>query len=281
MIDRKRELVWGAIVVILTGFGLFAQSRGGAAPLTFEVVSIKPASPGGNTSGCRGNDSKLRPNDSRADVPLGRCIFNAGTLSQLINQAYDLQAIGAIRAAPDWDRASRYRIDAKAENPATTTEKQLFDMLQTMLADSFKLKYHRETEEVQGFALVVDKKGKKIQKAVADGDEDFLLTANNPPGTGALTAQKISMATVAKNLSTVNLCIGVRGFVAPVVDHTGLQGFFTFKLTWDLCRGEGTENLDRAIRFTIRDQLGLNLEPAKVPYEFFVIDSAEKPSTNQ
>ncbi len=213
-------------------------------------------------------------------MPLGTCIYNAATLSQLINFAYGLQAIGAIRGIPDWDRNSRFAIEAKAENPGATTEKQLFDMLQIMLSDRFKLKHHRFTEEVQGFALVVDKGGAKLQRSTVDGDEDYLLIANNPPGTAALTAAKISLATVAKNLSTVNLCIGVRGAVAPVVDRTGLAGFYSFKLTWDMCRGDNTENLDRAIRFTIKQQLGLNLESVKVPYEFLVIDSAEKPATN-
>src|SRR5262245_35419031 len=96
---------------------LFPQKRE-VALLAFEVVSIKPAMPGtGNVSGCRGMDTKLIGNDARANVPLGTCIYNIATLTQLINQAYDLQAIGAIHGVPDWDRASRYRIEAKAENP--------------------------------------------------------------------------------------------------------------------------------------------------------------------
>src|SRR5262245_7124645 len=97
--------------------------------LAFEVASIKPAMPGtGNAGGCPGIDTKLGANDARADVPLGTCLYNVARLTQLINQAYDLQAIGAIRGIPDWDRASQYRIEAKAENPASTTEKQLFEM---------------------------------------------------------------------------------------------------------------------------------------------------------
>lgn len=122
-----------------------------------------------------------------------------------------------------------------------------------------------------------------MRKSVAEGDEDYVLLANNPTatsGTASLTANKISMATLARNLSTVNLCIGQRGAVAPVVDRTELSGFFAFTLTWDLCRGADTENIDKAIRFTIRDQLGLSLEPAKVPYSFFVIDSVEKPTVD-
>ena len=120
------------IILALAGLALGSQPR----PLAFEVVSIKPAVAGGNISGCRGIDSKLRPNDVRANVPLGNCIYSQTILSQLINQSYDLQAIGAIRGIPEWDRATRYRVEAKAENPASATEKQLFEMLQTMLADA-------------------------------------------------------------------------------------------------------------------------------------------------
>src|SRR5262249_21086611 len=55
-------------------------------------------------------------------------------------------------------------IEAVADNPATATAEELRRMLQTMLLDRFGLKFHRETRQVQGYALVVAKNGPKIKE---------------------------------------------------------------------------------------------------------------------
>jgi hypothetical protein len=56
-----------------------------------------------------------------------------------------------IKSGPDWI--------AKAEDPRSATEAQLRHMLQTLLIDRFQLRFHRETVEKSGFALVVARKG--------------------------------------------------------------------------------------------------------------------------
>ena len=266
--------------LLLIGVTLL-QAPGVSKPLAFEVVSIKAAAPvrTGGGSGCHGVDTKLRPNDPRTTVPVGHCVAPVARLSTIINQSFGLMAIGAIKGLPDWDNASLYAIDGKAEDPSKATEAQLWEMMQTLLADRFRLKYHREPQMVQGFELIADKRGAKIEKSTLEGAEEFSLTSNNPPGMGVFDAKKISMETMVKNLSTVNLCIGERGSVSPVVDRTGLAGYFAFKLTWDICRAENIDG-DRSIRFTIKDQIGLDFQPAKVPFSFFIVDSAEKPSLN-
>ena len=61
----------------------------------------------------------------------------------------------------------------------------------------------------------------------------------------------------------------------PVVDKTGLTGFYNFDIEYD------NNGLARPLMPTaVQDQLGLKLEETKSSKEIYVIDSVEKPSEN-
>lgn len=72
----------------------------------------------------------------------------------------------------------------------------------------------------------------------------------------------------------------------PVVDRTGLTGRFDVHLRWtdqastDSQITPGSDASGPSIFTAIQEQLGLKLEPGKVPVEKFVIDQIEKPSEN-
>jgi uncharacterized protein (TIGR03435 family) len=66
-----------------------------------------------------------------------------------------------------------------------------------------------------------------------------------------------------------HLSLGAAG--GPVVDQTGLTGYYDFTLNW-----ESGESLSAVLQ----EQLGLKLEPQKVAVEFITIESAEKPTEN-
>ena len=59
-----------------------------------------------------------------------------------------------------------------------------------------------------------------------------------------------------------------------MVDKTGLDGEYDFTLNWD-------EDEGPTLRTAVEEQLGLKLEPQKVPVSVFVIESARKPSANK
>jgi uncharacterized protein (TIGR03435 family) len=66
-----------------------------------------------------------------------------------------------------------------------------------------------------------------------------------------------------------------------VVDRTGLAGFYAFTLDWIPATRTLEPDSDAPSMFTaIQEQLGLKLEPAKVPYPMLIIDHAEKPTEN-
>jgi uncharacterized protein (TIGR03435 family) len=153
-------------------------------------------------------------------------------------------------------------------------------LLQKLLADRFKLKFHRETHVIDGFALVVEKNGPKIREAKDDEEEkvslgmagaqdvaDVKKALGGDPGARpllmTLSAQKVSMARLAQLLQAF-----VRGHI---VDQTNLMGFYNAKLVAE--SGQAPSG-------PIQEQLGLKLEPRKGPVEFLVIDYAEKPAAN-
>src|SRR6202035_3442216 len=89
-------------------------------------------------------------------------------LEMLVNQAYGFGASGAdkkLSGGPSWMNSEHYDIEAAAADPSKVAETQLYAMLRTLLEDRFQLKTHRETREVQGFALKVSKGGAKLQQA--------------------------------------------------------------------------------------------------------------------
>jgi uncharacterized protein (TIGR03435 family) len=242
----------------------------GAAPLTFEVASVKKSTSefNGVRGGCHGIDSKYSAGELGAAPPLGRCVITDGRLSHLIGLAYDV-SMGTIKDAPDWVIAGseRFDIEAKAEDPEKATREQLHEMLQALLAERFQLKFHRESRDMPGFGMVVGKNGHKLREA--KGDEvvqDFISGGKfRPAGPISLKLRRYSMPQLAALLSQI--------WPGPMVDKTGLTGTYDFELMWD-------ESSGPSLFTALQEQLGLKLEPQKVPVPFFVFDSAQRPGEN-
>jgi uncharacterized protein (TIGR03435 family) len=240
-----------------------------AGPLNFEVASVKKSTSGRNgvQGGCHGIDSKYGAAELAAAPPLGRCVITDGRLSHLIGMAYGV-SMAMIQNAPDWviAGADRFNVEAKAEDPAHTTEAQLHEMLQALLAERFQLKFHRENRDMAGFAIVIGKNGPRLREA--KGDEVGLFGNGGKPRPGepiSLKLRGFSMPQLAALLSQIG--------PGPMADKTGLTGEYDFDLTWD-------ESSGPSLFTALQEQLGLKLEPRKVPVMFFVFDSAERPGDN-
>ncbi len=85
-------------------------------------------------------------------------------MHELIAQAYK---VGEITGGPNWLDSDRFDIVAKA--PPNTQEDALRRMLQTLLADRFKLAIHAEQKFMTVYALVAAKGGFKLQPAAGSG----------------------------------------------------------------------------------------------------------------
>jgi uncharacterized protein (TIGR03435 family) len=253
---KKRGLLASGILL------LAARAFGQAAPApTFEVASIKPskAEPG-SISGINTEKGRI----SARNVTLRRCIRGAYNVPET-------QVLGG----PKWIDDERYDIDAKAAGPAG--DHDLMIMLQSLLAERFKLVFHRETRPMSGYALVVGKSGLKAQHS-APGAQSFTHARR-----GGIDAQASTMANLAQKLSDA--------LHVPVADFTGAEGAFDFKLEWTPEDGSarppspgnkpGTAaDAGPSIFAALQEQLGLKLESRKVPTEVLVIDRADKASEN-
>jgi uncharacterized protein (TIGR03435 family) len=272
------------LAVLAIAGGLFCSSQMQGQSREFEVASIKPTKLLGEgvRSACHGIDSKFAANDLAATVPLGRCVISSGRLSHMIGVAYNV-TMDVLKGGPQWVMTGddRYDLEAKVEDPSTATEAELLGMLQRLLTDRFKLKFHRETNEIDGFALVIAKNGPKIREAKDDEEEKISLgmagaqdvadvkkaLAGDQDGARpmlmTLSAQKVSMARLAQL---------IQGFArGHVVDETNLKGFYDVKLVLE--SGQAPSG-------PLQEQLGLKLEPRKGFVEFMVIEYAEKPAAN-
>ena len=65
----------------------------------------------------------------------------------------------------------------------------------------------------------------------------------------------------------------------PVVDFTGLAGRFDLTLDWSPIDGPAENTTGPSVFTALEEQLGLRLEPRKLPLEILVVDHANKTPT--
>jgi uncharacterized protein (TIGR03435 family) len=254
-----------------------AQPRPANTALAFEVASVKPAvnGPNGVAGGCHGIDTVYSPKQQAGAPPLGRCVITDARLSHLIAKAWGLNSMEMLEAKPDWIArgTERFNVEAKAEDPSRATEEQLLGMLQTLLAERFQLKFHREMRDMRGFVLAVAKDGPKLK---ASTNEESGVSFTGVDGQAILKPareQAISMKARKMSIGALADLLGAIGGHGPGIDRTGLTGAYDFTLSWD-------DDAGPALSTALREQLGLRMEAGQVPVSYFVVDSAARPSAN-
>ena len=231
-------------------------SIGYAQTAAFDAASIKP-----NLSA--GGISSLRLTAGRAamqNVSLKKVMLNAYGIPD--DREYTIYG-------PDFLTAEHFDIDATF--PSDTPPAKVREMMQTMLADRFKLALHKETRQLPMYSLAVAKGGPKIH-AAAMGEGRTSGRPGHFEATG-ITMQKLADL-IAKQAGR------------PVSDATGLQGVFDFTLEWDpqadlrVGAADAAGSGPGASIFTaLQEQLGLRLEGGKGPVEVLVVDRMEKMPT--
>ena len=160
---------------------------------------------------------------------------------------------------PEWQGSERY--DVAARLPEDAGKDHIRRMLQALLTDRFRMAVHTETKMVPGFALAMGK-GALRMKTAEGGDG-----ARRMKGPKGLEIKgNTTMAKLADVLSDALDC--------PVVDSTGLSGFSAVDLNWT--PDENPAMRGPSIMSAAQEELGLKLEARKYPYDFLVIDRAEK-----
>jgi uncharacterized protein (TIGR03435 family) len=229
-----------------------AGDKSGPAP-RFEVASVKPAHPPDN--------DRFR---SSMKMDPGRVTMTNVQLKRLIMAAYDLKDYQV--AGPAWLDSERY--DVVATMPRDSTSDEVLRMVQGLLAERFHLTYHNESRELPVYALTIGKTGHKLK-------EVELGRSSSSVSPGKMEAHSLAIGNLSDTLSHM--------IERPVIDSTGLKGFFDFNLEWtpdDARLPDPGAIVDSAVGpnlvVALQQQLGLKLESRKAPLDVMVIDRAEK-----
>jgi uncharacterized protein (TIGR03435 family) len=233
----------------------------------FDVATIKPATPD-------------RPGKAFM-VRGGQFSTINTTLADLITFAYGIHA-KQITGAPAWVETEKYDLAAQPKGEGQPNDKQWKTMVQKLLAERFKLTFHRDKKELSVYAITVGKNGPKLTKS-----------EGNPSGLPGLFFRGLGNLP-ATNATMADFAGVMQGAVLdrPVVDQTGLTGRYDFTLLWTPDEfqfgGAGARVPPPANNATappdlftaFQEQLGLKLESTKAPAEVFVIDKVTKPTDN-
>ena len=271
-----------------------ARAQASSGP-EFEVVSVKSSATGDvrlMTMGCSGGPGTKDP-------ALYRC--QNLTLANLVMGAYKINYFQF--SGPDWMQNARFDLQAKL--PEGTTKDQLSLMVQSLLADRFKLVVHHESREMTRYELMVAKNGPKFKEAAprelsSDAQRLPRPLVLGKDGYPELPPHRSTMA-IMNGKARMNepeatmerLADLLSGQLAkPVADLTGLKGKYDISLYWNadttfrLAAPGAAVNTPEAdsgptLMQALQDQLGLRLESKKGPVDFIVVDHAEKvPSEN-
>ena len=263
----------------------------------FEVVSIK-----------RFDTSSGTP---RASMTPGRFDIAGASLSLLVGQAL-VTPVDRIFGLPDWANTELYTVTTKAPDDPPPAALALNVMLANLLKDRANLATHRETRQLPVYDLVFARTDKRLGPG---------LKPASPECQAALTARleavqrggPVPPPLVGVNDACSSMRINPGGMVGfngvpmsriaqlltqsvgrPVIDKTGLTGYFDFTLQWTPQPGSEmpirpageppappppAADPDGPNLFTaIQEQLGLKLESGRGPVEVIVIDRLEKPT---
>jgi uncharacterized protein (TIGR03435 family) len=251
--------------------------NGNASAVRFVVTSVKET----NTPPAPGESGGIRAR------PGGQTyVARYATLKSMMMDMYKIAGVQIV-GGPGWINTTRFDVTAKAEHPENIDN--LHIMFQNMLADRFKLQFHRETRTLPEWVVTVDKNGSKMKANPSPEPFDIPIKFSGAgPSDNTLTFTGIHA-----DMEYLCLWLGLvinrfQQVDRPVVDQTGLKGFYDFTLTFapDLSgrttpNGEPIPSWEGSnLAEALRDRLGLKLENSKGPAKVFVIDHVEKPTEN-
>lgn len=210
----------------------------------------------------------------------GRLTCSNVTFMAILTRALGVQSYRV--SGPAWLDTDHWEIVATA--PPTTTNDEAMLMLQTLLAERFGLKFHRENRETSIFALVKT----RAESLLTPADHGVGLSlAAGSSGTASIKG-KVPLSELVKYLTW--------RLGKPVIDDTGLVGRYNIELEWVPLESEagyrrpasGSSNTEAATELTpvgpslfaaLQETLGLKLESRKASLQYMVLDAVNRSPT--
>jgi uncharacterized protein (TIGR03435 family) len=289
-----KKAVLAAVGTVAVVAPILAQSvpLPSATEPRFEVASVKRAT---DASGKVRVGDQVWTSVGAKFMPGGAFEAVNATLGSVIQLAYGLREFQTV-GAPEWVNTDRFDIQARA--PQGAVESDAPGRLQSLLAERFALKVHRETRDRPIYALVLARAngslGPRLRQSPGPAAEGFSAAGGRctPPGPPGPISMRLCGVTMASFVDMfLPMYTGRR-----VVDRTGLTGGFDLALHFDnrqvasagpggglpmSPQAAGPAAPDVVSIFTaLEEQLGLKLEPQTGPAEVLVIDHVERPTPN-
>ena len=265
-----------------------AEMEAARMTMAFDVASVKP-----NTSNVDpASRFALGPGDAYAPGGLFSAINQP--LIVYIRFAFKLGQ-GDLMGLPAWIYNDRFDIEARSTANATKDQMRL--MMQSLLADRFKMRSHTESRTRPVFDLVLARRGRTGPNLRLHPKDDACVTSGSGPsaimcgsagpvpaslsGRGRLVGRDVGVARLAALFTNP-----VTAVDRPVVDRTNLTGTFDFDIEWSLppdsapAPAASVEVREPTFLQALEDQLGLKLKPAKGRVDIRLIDYIQHPSAN-
>jgi uncharacterized protein (TIGR03435 family) len=265
------KLLAGLFAAFLSASAMLAQSPAPRPKFdAFEVATVKPA------------DSDSESGRFIAMQGTNRFVEKDYTLKLLIAAAYDLNP-RTISGGPAWIGTDHYDILAVTPGEVRPDRDEQMSMLRSLLAERFKLTFHREPKVFSIYQLEVAKNGPKLKETTSHPDDPVIV------GPAVVYPQRIVVlpgrnAAMGSFVSLLQRAILDR----PVVDKTGLTGRYDFDLEWAPDETQFGGDVPAATAATqspplfeaVQQELGLKLEATKGLVDALVVDTAERPAAN-
>lgn len=228
---------------------------------SFEVASVK------RSQGDRFPDFAPRRSGDRVtmhNVRLASVVIYAYHLEHgRATTSYELA--GKVELPDAWDI---YDIDAIAPGPPA--DEQLRAMFQTLLETRFQLRFHRETRQLPLYSLEIAKGGPKLK-------------ASDPSRTEKESSKEVGVSRVGGKGASIEQLIEILSarLDAPIRNATGLQGGkYDFDFRYAAGGNLSVQTSVPDLMGAVREELGLNLRPARGPVSVMVVDQVKKPTEN-
>jgi bla regulator protein BlaR1 len=266
--------------------------------MSFDVASIKPSKP----------DTFEPPNISLNSEdyfqPTGGLFSADFPLIAYIKFAYKLvlspeQTESMLDHMPKWVATRSFTIHARAAGDPT--KDQYRSMMQSLLAERFKLVVHSEKRDAPVLALMLAKPRKLGSKLRPHTDGTTCSENDRSTETSPFTCGRYNLITESNRKllwgsrdAKLSLMAAYLPGLPPrnlgriVVDRTGLRGRFDFTLEWvptspnptPVATAGDPDSLGPTLEEALKEQLGLKLEPSRALLQVLVIDHVELPSEN-
>jgi uncharacterized protein (TIGR03435 family) len=276
--EGTKRIVAG--IVLAWAIALAAQGQRVSDQPNFAVVSIHPVPSNAPFMAFERGFTPVRPG--------GQYVNPRASLGGIINLAYGIgNPVVRLLGMPEWARHQLYDVVAKPDEgfPVLSQAENLARvrlMLRGMLAERFGLQIHSENRSGRVLTMEVAKDGIKMKEVTDLPDPTAVgyVGAAWGDADGRLISKGCAMSALANVLST--------SLKRPVLDRTGLTGFYAFDISWDEpapsspaeqpTSGPGAVGL--SLLLSNAERLGLKFKDANGSVEYWIVDQLKQPTPN-